>query len=699
MVLSDLRSQIKIPCHPHRAGHNFLAYFYPNGYRQIMSTDQEILLKAANEARGLAIDAVAKCNSGHLGLPLGAAEMGAVLFGRSLSYHPGKPDWINRDRFVLSAGHGSMFLYGWLHLTGYDLPLEEIRNFRQLGSITPGHPEFGDTPGVEATTGPLGQGVGNAVGMAVASKMAEAMFNTKEHTVFDHHIFCLAGDGCLQEGVSSEAAAFAGHNGLDNLILLYDSNDVTLDAMGKETQSEDAPLRFKAYGFDVVTIDGHDMEAVFTEIEKAKKNDNGRPKFIECKTLIGKGLEAVAGTAKAHGEGGAKFADEGRKSLGLPEEKFFVSDEVREYFTKHGEALRTVHDDWAATFQAWEKANPELARTLDRALRKEIPATEALLKAIPPFDPEKAAATRASGGVALNHLAKEIPTLISGSADLHGSTKNYLDDLGDFTATNRGGRNIRFGIREHAMGAIQNGFAYHGIFLASGATFATFSDYMRPSVRLAALTHLKTFYIWTHDSVGVGEDGPTHQPVETTTALRAIPNLDVIRPADAEETAAAFVAAVSRNDGPTGLILTRQNVPALKEIPVEARRQGTLMGGYIARREEGKLEGILLASGSELAVALEAAEAIGEGIRVVSLPSFELFGRQPEDYRESVIPGSCRKRVAVEAGVSLAWYKYVGLDGAIVSIDRFGISAPGSTVMKELGITAEAVTTAYRALA
>lgn len=657
--------------------------------------NKEILQQAANEARGLAVDAVAACSSGHLGLPLGAAEIGAVLFGSVLRFNPKDPCWINRDRLVLSAGHGSMFLYGWLHLAGYDLPLEELKNFRKLGSKTPGHPEFGDTVGVEATTGPLGQGVGNAVGMAVAAKMAEARFNTEPHRIFDHHIFCLAGDGCLQEGVSAEAASFAGHQGLDNLILLYDSNDVTLDAMADETQSEDTALRFKAYGFDVVTIDGHDMDAVHSAIEEAKANNNGRPKFIECKTLIGKGIEAVAGTAKAHGEGGAKFAKEAHQALGLPESTFHVSEEVREFFSARAHSLAQSHEDWKKIFAKWKSEVPERANELENALGRKLPSIGELLKVIPEFDTGKAVATRASGGVILNHLAREIPYLISGSADLHGSTKNYLDDLGDFTRGNRSGRNIRFGIREHAMGAIQNGMAYHGIFLPSGATFAMFSDYMRPSVRLAALSHLPVFYIWTHDSVGVGEDGPTHQPVEVTTALRAIPNLDLFRPADAEETAAAFVAAVTRTDGPTGLILSRQNLPTLASIPVSDKREGTLKGAYIARREKGSLTGILLATGSELEVALQAAGQIGEGVRVVSMPCFEVFRRQPESYRDEILPPSCRKRVAVEAGVSQSWYEWIGLEGAAVSIDRFGISAPGGEVMETLGITPKAVVEAF----
>lgn len=662
-----------------------------------MSINHEILGAACTQARGLAIDAVHACSSGHLGLPLGTAEIGAYLFSEGLRFDPQEPRWLNRDRFVLSAGHGSMFLYTWLHLSGYDLPIEEIRNFRQMGSRTPGHPEYGETPGVEATTGPLGQGVGNAVGLAVSGKMAAAHYNTAEHPIFNHHVVCLAGDGCLQEGVAAEASAFAGHFGLDNLILLYDDNKVTLDAMAKETQSEDTAKRYEAYGFDVYRVDGNDIAAFAKVFEEAKANKNGHPKFILCQTLIGKGIQEVQGSAKAHGEGGAKFAAEARKRLGLPEETFYVSSEVRKYFQEKAAAKAEVHAEWQKLFTAWQSANPDKARQLDNAVNSKYPSEVELFAAIPEFDASKAIATRASGGKVLNALAAEVPNLISGSADLHGSTKNYLDDLGDFTSETHAGRNLRFGIREHGMGAIQNGLAYDGLFLGSGATFATFADYMRPSVRLAALSHLHTFYIWTHDSIGVGEDGPTHQPVEIVAALRAIPNLDVIRPADAEETAGAFVSAVRRKDGPTGLILTRQNVPSL-EGDASTKRNGVLKGGYILHKEKGKLETILLASGSEVQHAAAAAKELGDGVRVVSMPSFEIFDRQDASYREEVLPAGCRRRVAIEAGVSLPWFKYVGLDGTVVAVDRFGISAPGDEVMEKLSMTPAAVIDAVKKL-
>ena len=646
----------------------------------------EILSQAAAQARGLAIDAIHTCSSGHLGLPLGCAEIGAVLYGAGgLRYNPVAPKWLNRDRFVLSGGHGSMFLYSWLHISGYHLSLEELKNFRQLGSETPGHPEFGDTVGVEATTGPLGQGIGNAVGFAVSGKHAAAKFNTTDHTIFDQHIFALHGDGCLQEGVAKECIAFAGHNKLDNLILIYDSNDVTLDAMADQTQSEDAQAYFTSQGWDAATIDGHDFTAISDAISKAKANDNGQPKVIIAKTTIGKGIPEVEGTAAGHGEGGAKFAEAARKGLGLPAETFYVSDEVRAHFADVAKTGVAKYQVWEGKFAAWSKANPELAAEL----KGDLPSD--LVSSIPEFDKGTNAATRASGGTVIQSVAKSVPSLVSGSADLYGSTKNYIKDGGDFGPDSFGGRNIWFGIREHGMGAICNGIAYDGIFKASGATFLVFADYMRGSIRLASLAKLPVTYIFTHDSVGVGEDGPTHQPVETISSLRVIPNLDVIRPADAEETAGAFAAAMLRKDGPTAIILTRQNVPAQDSSTVSERRQGVIKGGYIAKKEGGDLKLILLATGSELQHAMGAAEQIGEGVRVVSLPCFERFERQNADYIESVLPSTCTARVAVEAGVSSTWGQYVGLTGETVCIDRFGISAPGDTVMAELGMTADNV--------
>lgn len=658
----------------------------------------DLLAQAANQARGLAMDAVHKANSGHLGLPLGCAEIGAVLYGSALVHNPAEPRWLNRDRFILSGGHGSMFLYSWLHLSGYDLSLDEVKNFRQLHSKTPGHPEFHETPGVEATTGPLGQGIGNAVGYALSGKMLEARFNTPEHPIFDHHVFALAGDGCIQEGVAMEAAAFAGHQGLDNLILIYDSNDVTLDAMADKSQSENAAARFKAIGWDVQTlVDGHDLVAISKAINKAKKAKSGKPQLIIAKTIIGKGIAEVQGTQKGHGEGGAKFVETAKKSIGLPEgTHFYVSDEVRAYFVEQKKRLERQYKKWLKTFEAWSVANPDKATLL--ASRHHTPSAAALLEKIPMFPADAKLASRAAGRDVLQPLAAQLPLFVSGSADLYGSTLNYIAGQPDFDKTNRAGRNIRYGIREHGMAAINNGIAYDGVFRTSCATFLVFADYSRPSMRIAALAKLPVVYIYTHDSIGVGEDGPTHQPVETVSGLRVIPNLDVIRPADPEETAGAFAAALERTDGPTLLALTRQNLPMLNEIPAHVRRAGVLKGGYVALQETAPLTTILLAAGSEVQLALAAAKTLGAGTRVVSVPSFERFNRQSAEYRESILPKSVRKRVAIEAGVTGLWHQYVGLDGKVIGIDRFGISAPGNTVYKELGITAEAVVAAVQAL-
>jgi len=661
-----------------------------------MSLNIEILSRAANEARGLCMDAVQASKSGHLGLPLGCAEMGAVLYGYALKYNPDKPRWINRDYFVLSAGHGSMFLYAWLHLSGYDLPMSEIKRFRQLHSKTPGHPEFGDTPGVECTTGPLGQGVGNAVGIAVATKMAAGRFNTAEHRIFDQHIICLAGDGDMQEGVASEASAFAGHFGLDNLIIIYDSNAVTLDAAAKETQSEETGKRFQAYGFDVQEIDGEDMQQFLDALNVAKERDNGKPQFIIAHTLIGKGIPEVAGTYKAHGEAGAKFVDAGRKGLGLPDEHYFVSQEVRDYFAEHKKKLLADYDRWEKSYGEWRTKNPDKAKMLDDGIERKVPAD--LLSKISEFPKDSKLATRKAGSEALQPIAQAMPLLISGSADLHGSTLNYIKDGGDFTRDNPSGRNIRFGIREHGMCAIMNGISYHGMFRASGATFLVFADYCRASIRLGALSRLPNIYIFTHDSIGVGEDGPTHQPVETVSSLRLIRHLDVIRPADPEETAGAFVAAVQRTDGPSLIALTRQVVPILNDIDPNLRREGVLRGGYIARKEKGKLDLIIMSCGSELQHALAAAKELGGRVRVVSMPCFERFERESEEYREEVLPKSCRRRVAIEASVLEIWYQHVGLDGKVVGLHEFGLSAPGAEVMKERGIDAQHVIDAAQSL-
>jgi transketolase len=651
--------------------------------------NKEALSRAAAEARGLAIDAVHACSSGHLGLPLGCADLGAVLFGEGLRFNPAAPKWLNRDRFILSAGHGSMFIYSWLHLAGFKVSSQDVADFRKLHSITPGHPEFDETEGVEATTGPLGQGVGNAVGYALSGKRAAARYNTADHTIFDHHVVALAGDGCLQEGVAQEAIAFAGHNQLDNLILIYDSNDVTLDAMADKTQGWDSEAYFKSLNWDAVTVDGHDMDAFLSAFTAAKAG-SGKPTVIIAKTEIGRGISQVAGTASAHGEGGANFSEEARKGLGLPEQTFFVSDETKAYFAAQTETKIDAFKEWQATYDSWAVAHPELASELEDSVAKVVPTD--LSDQIPAFGDDYADATRGSGGVVINAVAKAMPSVITGSADLFGSTKNYLKEEGDFTARNPTGRNIWFGIREHGMGAICNGVAYDGLFRISGATFCVFADYLRPSIRIAGLAKLPVTYILTHDSVGVGEDGPTHQPVETVSGLRVIPNLDVIRPGDQEEVAGAYICAMERLDGPTALIFSRQKVVSLHEFAsVQTRRDGVAKGAYILKKEEGDLECIILATGSEVGHAVEAAKEIGGGARVVSAPCLERFDRQSAEYQAEVLPASCTKRVAIEAGVSGLWYKYVGLEGKVVGIDRFGISAPGNVVMDELGINAAGV--------
>jgi transketolase len=663
-----------------------------------MKLQTDILAQAANQARGLAIDAVHKSSSGHLGLPLGCAEIGAVLYGHALVHNPDEPRWLNRDRFVLSAGHGSMFLYSWLHLSGYDLSLDEVKNFRVLHSKTPGHPEFHETPGVECTTGPLGQGIGNSVGLAMSGQMAAARFNAPGHEIFNHHVICLAGDGCMQEGVAMEAVEFAGHQGLDNLILIYDANDVTLDAMADKTQSENTALRFKAMNWDVQTLaDGHDLAAILKAINKAKKAKSGKPQLIIAKTVIAKGIPEVAGTSKGHGEGGAKFADAARQGLGLPRPSTSTSASrcaPTSPTTRSASSAPTAK--WKKAFAAWREAHPDKAALLDS--RNDKPSAAHLLEEIPLFPADAKLATRAAGKDVLQPIAAGLPLLISGSADLHGSTLNYIAADKDFDKTNRAGRNLRYGIREHAMAAISNGVAYDGIFRPSCATFLVFADYSRPSMRLAALSKLPVIYIYTHDSIGVGEDGPTHQPVETVSGLRVIPNLDVIRPADPEETAAAFAAALERTDGPTLLALTRQAVPMLNDVTPHERRAGVLKGGYIVVQETAPLTHILLAAGSEVQWAVAAAKQLGAGTRVVSVPSFLRFDAQPQSYRDAILPPSCRKRVAIEAGVTGLWSKYVGLDGKMVGIDRFGLSAPGNIAMKELGITAESVVAAANSL-
>lgn len=631
-----------------------------------------ILQQAANEARGLAIDAIAARASGHLGLPLGCAEIGAVLFGEIMDFDPARPQWPNRDRFILSAGHGSMFLYSWLHISGYNLSIEDIKNFRVKGSKTPGHPEFGETEGVETTTGPLGQGIGNAVGMAISAKMAQARFNSDSEKIFDHKIWCLAGDGCMQEGISAEAAAIAGVLKLDNLVLLYDSNDVTLDAAASKTMAEDTAMRFESYGWEVSKCNGHDIDAIRSTLLSAKNSASGKPRLVIFKTVIAKGIPEVENSAKGHGEGGAKFAEQARKNLGLPAEKFYVSQQTYDFFAKAKAERALASAKWDELFAKWKSANPEKAEELQAcATKKYSESAEKLLGLIPTFPESDKSATRASGGVVMNALAQKLPYMITGSADLYGSTKNYIKGMGDFSAEDRAGRNLWLGIREHAMGAITNGIAYYGLFEPSCATFLTFAGYMMGSIRVSTLSRLRLQYVFTHDSVGVGFDGPTHQPVELVSMLRSIPRLDVMRPADSEECAAAWAHALARKDGPTALILSRQNLPIQNDIPVETRRLGTLRGAYIAKREVGALRKIIIATGSELQYAMQAGK-IEPDTRVVSMPCMELFERQSAEYKDEVLPADCRNRIAIEAGVTGMWYKYAK---KVVGTDDFGFSA------------------------
>lgn len=653
-------------------------------------SDNKILQSAATFARGLAIDAISARKSGHLGLPLGCAEIGAVLFGEILNIDPKKTDWLNRDRFVLSAGHGSMFLYAWLHLAGFDVSKDDVSKFRVMGSKTPGHPEFGETPGVEATSGPLGQGIGNAVGMAISEKMAQAKFNSESEKIISHKVFCLAGDGCMQEGVASEACALAAHYKLDNLVLMYDSNGVTLDAAAGKSQSEDTAKRFQAYGFEVFRADGHDLDAIRAVLKKAVKRENGKPKLVIFNTVIGKGIAQVEGKNAAHGEGGVKFADEARKALGLPEEKFYVSEEVYEYFARLAKKRARKRRAWEKLFSSWKANNPEKAQTLEACLNKKehFGDFKKLLGFIPEFPNTDKSASRSSGGAILNSLASKMPNIVSGSADLYGSTKNYIKEGGDFSPENPAGRNIYYGIREHAMGAITNGISYYGIFTPSCATFLTFAGYMLGSMRVAALSNLPVQYIFTHDSIGVGYDGPTHQPVELVSILRSIPRLDVIRPADSEEAAGAYALAFSRQNGASALILSRQDLPIINEIPVQTRREGAAKGAYIARKETRPLERIIIATGSELSLALKAADILGYGTRVVSMPCMEEFERQSAEYKEEVLPKACQNRTAVEAGVSLPWGKYAS---KFVGTDDFGFSADLPELMNSFGLTPENV--------
>ena len=650
-----------------------------------------------NALRCLAVDAVEEARSGHPGLPLGAAPMAYVLFSRYLRHNPADPAWPDRDRFVLSAGHGSALLYSLLHLAGYDLSLDDLRRFRQWGSKTPGHPEPHLTPGVEATTGPLGQGFANAVGMAIAERMLANRFNRRGHPVVGHRTFVLASDGDLMEGVALEAASLAGHLRLGRLLCLYDANGVSLDGPTHLAFTEDVGMRFEACGWQVTEVsDGdEDLEAIAGAIE-AGMADEERPALIVVRTTIGYG-SAKAGSSAAHGAPlGAEDAARTKRLLGRPDgATFAVPAEVRERFRRAAVRGRRAQSAWEERMEAYGRRFPELALEWRRRLDGELPPDWE--DALPRFAPGGSQATREASGASIQALAAELPELVGGDADLSTSTNTRIGDGGDFDATEGGGRNLHFGVREHAMGAICNGIAYHGGLRVYGATFFVFSDYLRPALRMAALGRLPVVFVFTHDSIGLGEDGPTHQPVEHLASLRAMPGMTVVRPADANETAAAWRMAM-RNHGPTALVLTRQKVPVLG---VAAGPGGPEQGAYVLA-EAGAPEPrvILIGTGSEVHLALEARlllEAGGVPTRVVSLPCWEVFAAQPEEYRERVLPRGVRGRVGVEAGSSLGWERWLGEGGRMVSIDRFGASAPGPIAMAHLGFTAEAVAAAARA--
>jgi transketolase len=643
--------------------------------------------------RFLAVDAVERAQSGHPGLPLGAAPMAHVLFTRFLRHNPADPAWPDRDRFVLSAGHGSMLLYALLHLCGYDLALDELRRFRQWGSRTPGHPELGLTPGVEATTGPLGQGISNAVGMAIAERMLAHRFNRPGIEVVNHRTYALVSDGDLMEGVAQEAASLAGHLGLGKLICLYDSNDVSLDGPTSRAFTEDRGARLAACGWQVLRVeDGdHDLAAIAAAVD-AGLRETARPTLIEVRTTIGFGSPHKAGTSAAHGAPlGAEEARLTKRALGWTEaEAFTVPDRARRRFRETAGRGAREQARWGEILAALEAAHPELAAEWYRRLYGDTP--EGWEAALPSFEADQAQATRVAGGVCIQALAGRLPELVGGDADLSGSTNTRIRGDADFDAITGAGRNIAFGVREHAMGAISNGIAYHGGLRAYASTFFVFSDYMRPAIRLAALNHLPVVYVFTHDSVGLGEDGPTHQPVEHLAALRAVPNLRVIRPADANETSVAWELAVSRRDGPTALVLTRQKLPVL---PAGVARPGARRGAYVLTDgSRAELDLILVATGSEVHVASSARRLLEErglSVRLVSMPSWEVFDSQPAAYRAEVLVPHVSARLSVEAGVTMGWDRYLGPAGRALGIDRFGASAPGPRLFEEFGFTADAV--------
>ncbi|AMM97418.1 MULTISPECIES: transketolase [Bacillus] len=662
---------------------------------------ETIELKSIATIRTLSIDAIEKANSGHPGMPMGAAPMAYALWTNHLNVSPQNPSWFNRDRFVLSAGHGSMLLYSMLHLSGYNLSIDDLKQFRQWGSKTPGHPEFGHTEGVDATTGPLGQGIAMAVGMALAERHLAETYNKDNFNVVDHYTYSICGDGDLMEGISSEAASLAGHLGLGRLIVLYDSNDISLDGDLDRSFSENVKNRFEAMNWEVLYVkDGNNIEEVTAAIEKAKQSTD-RPTLIEVKTTIGFGSPNRAGTSGVHGAPlGSDEAKLTKEAYSWTfEEDFHVPSEVYDHFKEAvKDAGQKKEAAWNERFAQYEKEYPELAAQLKLAIEGKLP--ENWDQEVPVYEAGSSLASRASSGEVLNGIAKQVPFFIGGSADLAGSNKTTIKNTDDFGKENYAGKNIWFGVREFAMGAALNGMALHGGLRVFGGTFFVFSDYLRPAIRLAALMGLPVTYVFTHDSIAVGEDGPTHEPVEQLASLRAMPNLSVIRPADGNETAAAWKLAVSSTDKPTALVLTRQNLPTIDQAPEKAY-EGVEKGGYVVvEAADAQPEALLLASGSEVGLAIEAQKALEkEGIRasVVSLPAWDRFDQQSDEYKESVLPTAVRARIAIEMGASLGWERYTGLDGDVIAIDKFGASAPGETIIEKYGFTVSNVVSRVKA--
>ncbi len=640
----------------------------------------------ALSVRSLSMDAVQAANSGHPGMPMGMAELGALLYGEILSHYPGDPGWPNRDRFVLSAGHGSMFLYSLLHLSGYDLSLEELKQFRQVGSRTPGHPEYGHTPGVETTTGPLGQGVSNAVGMAIAEAMLADQFNTRKHTIVDHYTYVIAGDGCLMEGISSEACSLAGHLGLGKLIVFYDSNNISIEGSTELAFTEDPAKRYEAYGWQVLEGDAYDAKEILSLVEQAQ-DDEARPTLIKLNSVIGKGSPNKAGSADVHGAPlGAEEIAATRRALGIGEdEAFFIHPDATEHFEDYQEKLKRRHDEWQELFVEWAEANPELKQKWDRHFSD---GSSLLQNAeLPQFAVGDKLATRQAGGKTLQALAKALPHLVGGSADLAPSNNTALPDYGSFTRDNRSGRTIHFGVREHAMAAISNGIALHGGFRPFCATFLVFSDYMRGAMRLSALMQQPVIYVLTHDSIFLGEDGPTHQPVEHLAALRAIPGMTVLRPGDPQETVEAWLMAIENSLGPTVLALSRQGLATYQKAD-ESWQRTMRKGAYIVQESDGDPELVIVAAGSEVTLALEAAAETSKKVRVVSMISRELFLSQSREFRERVVPPGVRTIVA-ELGVAQGWEGFVRDAEDLFVLSDFGASGPGARVAEHFRRTRE----------